>query len=149
MPVCSECGRETKTEAALKAHMRVHSRAEATPPDGQGDFTDFFYKTNDKRGYDLKRPFYCPRCGGKMLYHFSGVNRPRVGTGWVLGITLKCLHCCKVEHYGPPLDEEYKDEILRMRNGKALYIPWKDDFKPYTEDEEKEIKERLAKLGYF
>lgn len=135
MPVCPECGKELKTNIGLQGHRQTHFKpkqreAPASEPSEQGDFTDFFYRTDDKRGYDLKKTFHCPRCGSKMLYHFSGVNKPRVGEGWVLGITLKCLRCTKVEHYGPPLDEEYKNKILEMRGGKNLYIPWADDFAP-------------------
>lgn len=86
------------------------------------------------------------------MVHLSSIQKPVTGEGWYCHLTFKCTHCFSTAIHAIPISEEYKEELLRRRNGETIYASWhQDEFldEEFTEEEKEEIKRRLKELGYF
>ena len=96
--------------------------------------------------------YKCPICGHWRVVHLSSIQKPVTGEGWYCHLTFKCTHCFSTAIHAIPISEEYKEELLRRRNGETIYAPWhQDEFldEEFTEEEKEEVKRRLKELGYF
>jgi len=102
--------------------------------------------------------YKCPICGHWRVIHISDIARPFAAKGYVCHLTFKCVHCFSTVTHSIPIDDDYKEELVRRRGGKTAYAPWTDYWHQYdekffdeefTEEEKKEIKRRLKELGYF
>lgn len=94
----------------------------------------------------------CPMCGGNMVLHVGDLGQPFHGVkAWVCRLIFKCVMCYFTATHNIPISEEYKDELMRRRNGNKIYAPWNEDeyLDMFTDNEKEQVKKRLASLGYF
>jgi len=94
----------------------------------------------------------CPRCGGRVVYHFSNIHPAPESDGWACHIACKCLDrdCGRVEHYEPAISDEERSYLESVWGGRS-FRAWEDEevIEEVCGGEAAEAKRRLAKLGYL
>jgi len=118
--------------------------------------------TYDKRALEPARKMYCPICANAepALKVELVMRRSRIHTvadvrvagrekgvltrPYACDIAFKCPHCDFYCIFGVPLDMAYAQKCIEMREGSIDFVLPEE-----TWNEEGQVKERLAKLGYW
>jgi len=123
---------------------------------------ELWEKTDDKYGLRPKEPLYCPLCAcrkppieSQLVMRRSYIHsvpdirvtfaeKGSTVRPYAADMAFKCPRCDFFIVCGVPLEMEYAQKVIALRDGKENFILPVDEW-----DENAEIKSRLKALGYW
>jgi len=126
------------------------SSKKESPNSTQAKFNSRWLRTDDIYGHKPDFEIKCWHCDEKMMLRYTEImpsrgREQRINAG-VNVIAYKCPRCHIMYKFFIPEDTDYLMKTLeKFRDGFGLYLPPKKVW----EDENKEIKKRLADLNYM